>query len=90
LPWGSSIFAKVNAINIVGSSNYSTPGNGAIILIQPDAPLNLTYNKSISGSTQIALLWSDGLMNGGSNVIDYRIWYMSGSSNFEIVSSGIL
>jgi hypothetical protein len=61
LPWGSSVFVKVNAINIVGTSNYSTAGNGAIILTQPDSPLNLAYNKSISGSTQIALYWTDGL-----------------------------
>jgi hypothetical protein len=28
LPWGSHIWAKVLAINIVGESEYSSPGNG--------------------------------------------------------------
>jgi hypothetical protein len=41
LPWGSQVFAKVRAINIIGPSEYSQQGNGAIILTNPDAPWNL-------------------------------------------------
>jgi hypothetical protein len=39
LPYGSGIYAKVSAINIVGSSTYSLEGNGAIILTKPDSPI---------------------------------------------------
>lgn len=42
LPWGSHIYGKVLATNLVGSSAYSTVGNGAIILTTPDPPINLT------------------------------------------------
>jgi hypothetical protein len=31
LQWGASIYAKVKATNIVGTSDYSTPGNGGVI-----------------------------------------------------------
>jgi hypothetical protein len=41
LPWGSSIKVRVSAKNIVGSSPFSSTGNGAIILTFPDAPLSL-------------------------------------------------
>lgn len=41
LPWGSSIYANVQSINIIGESGTSAGGNGAIIVITPDAPINL-------------------------------------------------
>jgi hypothetical protein len=39
LTWGSSIYAKVIAINRIGNSLISPEGNGAIILTYPDSPL---------------------------------------------------
>jgi hypothetical protein len=44
LPWGSSIFAKVIAVNLYGDSLISLEGNGAIITTNPDAPINLLEN----------------------------------------------
>jgi hypothetical protein len=41
LVWGSSVFAKIIAGNVVGSSEASPIGNGAVILTVPDAPTNL-------------------------------------------------
>jgi hypothetical protein len=38
---GDSIFAKVVAINYYGESLESDSGNGAIIYLVPDAPINL-------------------------------------------------
>jgi len=32
LPWGASIYVKVSAINVIGSSAYSDLGNGAMIV----------------------------------------------------------
>lgn len=29
LPWGSSVYAKIKATNVVGDSSWSYPGNGA-------------------------------------------------------------
>lgn len=48
LPYGSSVYAKVKAINVVGSSEYSTVGNGAVIIEVPDAPINLSNNEVVS------------------------------------------
>lgn len=39
--WGSSISAVVVAYNQYGNSLTSFLGNGAVILTNPDAPLNL-------------------------------------------------
>jgi hypothetical protein len=41
LVWGSSVYAKVIAGNVVGSSQASSIGNGAVILTVPDSPINL-------------------------------------------------
>ncbi len=71
LPWGSSVFANVLATNIIGSSGASPGGNGAIILITPDSPRNLTNVPSITTATQIGLTWATGSANGGTPVIDY-------------------
>jgi hypothetical protein len=38
LPWGTSVYVKVTAINIMGSSLASSAGNGAVMVREPDAP----------------------------------------------------
>jgi hypothetical protein len=47
-PWGASIYAKVSATNLVGSSDYSSLENGAIILTIPDAPINLADDTLVT------------------------------------------
>lgn len=39
-----SVFAKVIAKNVMGTSQVSSPGNGAILKlsVEPDPPINLT------------------------------------------------
>lgn len=41
IPWGSSIYARVKAFNVIGESQWSEPGNDAVILSVPSAPTNL-------------------------------------------------
>ena len=50
LPWGASIFATVLAKNIVGSSNASISGNGAIITTNPNPPTSLSNNAALTSS----------------------------------------
>jgi hypothetical protein len=50
LTWGSSIFAKVIAKNLIGNSVESLSGNGAIILTYPDVPINLANVPSVTKS----------------------------------------
>jgi hypothetical protein len=50
LAWGSSIYAKLTAINILGPSQVSSAGNGAKIMRIPDAPLNLQNIYGLSSA----------------------------------------
>lgn len=72
LPWGASVWAKVVAINIKGSSE-STKGNGAVIVTKPDAPVDLTEETSLRTATSLGLTWNAGADDGGTPVLDYRI-----------------
>ncbi len=58
----------------------------------PDAPLSIASNAALTTSTTIALTWTDGLSNGGTNIIDYRIYYdlATGGTSFVILASGVL
>jgi hypothetical protein len=75
LPWGSSIYVKVAATNIMGVSVTSQAGNGAMITRVPDAPVNLVVDSSISNAVNIGILWDNGVESGGLPVLDYRVWY---------------
>lgn len=59
------------AKNAVGVSLISSVGNGAILLREPDAPLNLSNDALITTAAQIGLTWEDGVEDGGTSVIDY-------------------
>jgi hypothetical protein len=71
--WGSSIYVKVSATNVKGTSPTSISGNGAVIKQVPDAPLDLQNVSELTSGTTIGLTWSDGVSNGGSVVLDYQI-----------------
>ena len=68
----------------------SDPGNGGVILTIPDSPINVANVPSSTTATQIGLVWADGLENGGSDIIDYRVQYDQGTSNFINLESNIL
>ena len=51
IAYGSSIYATVQAFNVIGSSGTSAEGNGATILISADAPINLANVPSITSAT---------------------------------------
>lgn len=57
LEFGSSVWAKVRATNLVGDSSYSAVGNGGILLTTPGPPLSLSDNVAVSDKTQIGLTW---------------------------------
>lgn len=51
LVWGSSIYAKITAVNVKGTSTESLAGNGAIITTVPNAPENLANNTTLTNAT---------------------------------------
>lgn len=91
LDWGDSIIIKVSAINNYGSSLLSDEGNGAIILTNPDAPVNLAEDYSTKTEESIGLNWVDGTNNGGANILDYRVSFDQGlgTDTFIVLESGI-
>lgn len=90
LDWGDSIWAKIVATNLVGNSEESDEGNGAVILTNPDAPVSLANDNTSTSASQITLTWSDGASNGGAPIIDYRVLYANeGSGSFVVLASGV-
>ena len=88
--WGVEIYAIVSATNILGESDYSVPGNGAVMLTVPDAPENLANVPSETNGSQIGLTWVDGPMSGGADVLDYTLnWDRAESGIWEVYDSGI-
>lgn len=53
--WGQSIYAQVAAINVIGTSEFSDAGNGAVILTNPAPPTNLANIAAITRATQVGL-----------------------------------
>ena len=58
LTWGQSVYAVVIAANKYGNSAQSLPGNGAVLVTSPDAPLNLKENTSYRSLTSLGINWS--------------------------------
>jgi len=48
LTWGTQIWAKVSATNVIGTSAFSVAGTGAYLLTSPDAPVNVSNVPSIT------------------------------------------
>lgn len=74
---------------MIGNSIISQMGNGAIILTYPDSPLQLSNVASITRSSQIGLIWTEGDQNGGAPVIDYTINYGESIGSFNQIIAGI-
>jgi len=89
LPWGSGVYAKVVAYNLYGDSLESAVGNGAIILTNPDAPVNLAETIASRSATSITLSWELGTANGGAPVLDYRLSTDQSTETWIILASGI-
>jgi hypothetical protein len=70
---GDSVWAKVTATNSYGTSEESQVGNGDVVVLVPDSPLNLRDDEPVTTAFVIGLLWEDGLNDGGKSVIDYTV-----------------
>ena len=89
LAWGASVHATVLATNVVGSSAASTGGNGAVITTNPDPPTSLANNAAITSASVIALTWTAPTVVGGTAVVDYRVSWDQGTSNYVILAQGV-
>jgi hypothetical protein len=56
----------------------------------PDAPINLANVPGITDSNSIGLTWSAPVFDGGSALIDYRIWFDDATgATFTELASGL-
>ena len=90
LEWGSSVYAKVGAKNIYGSSLESSAGNGAIITTTPDAPISLTENTSLRSKSTLGLSWSKADFIGGAEIIDYRISISQSGGAYSVLATNVV
>jgi hypothetical protein len=87
---GNSVMARIIAENYYGDSPYSTSGNGAIMIIVPDAPILLENNLLVTNRSTISFNWFDGYSTGGSPVIDYRVSYDQATGIWAVLSENVL
>jgi hypothetical protein len=90
LAWGSSVYARVLAINLYGTSAPSASANGAVIITYPDAPTIPVEIYSDRSASTLGIMWTAGLANGGSPVIDYEISAAILPAAFVVLSSNNL
>lgn len=82
---GYSIYAYVISTNAYGSSEPSEFGNGGVIVLVPDAPINLADNIAVTSRSVIEFTWSTGASNGGTTILDYTILYDESVGNVGTV-----
>jgi hypothetical protein len=79
----------VIAINLYGYSDESLVGNGAIILTNPDAPINLAETISARTPTTITFSWENGAADGGAPVLDYLLTYDQSEDDYVVLASNV-
>lgn len=71
---GDHIYAKIVAINSYGNSLPSAPGDGAAVVMLPDAPIGLANNPALTNANQIGITWQTGFSDGGVPILGYLVW----------------
>lgn len=87
LDWGERIWSKIVATNVKGDSEESDPGTGAVIISNPDPPVNLVENYSQRSASTLGFTWEDGELDRGAEVTSYRVHYSINSGPFYILAS---
>lgn len=59
------------------------------MIVVPDAPVGLTNNFAVTNKQVIQFTWSNGISNGGSPVIDYRVSFDQATNTWVTLQSGI-
>lgn len=90
LSLGDEVFVHVIAVNLYGESIASDDGNGAIIALVPDAPVNLANDLTTTSATVIKITWEEGASHNGASVIDYRISYDQSIGVFIELDNGVV
>lgn len=84
-----SVYAKVKANNVKGSSFDSLAGNGAHIIRVPDPPINLVEVYAQRTKSTLGITWQAPTYDGESPVIDYRVNIAVQGQPSTIVATGM-
>lgn len=69
----------------------SDPTFAGLIQLVPDAPIDLTNDAATTDATVIRFTWSDGPSDGGSQILDYYVYYNQGADvNSEVLLASAL
>jgi hypothetical protein len=92
LAWGEDLYARVEAVNIYGTSLFSASSLPAIIMRVPAPPTNLRERTAFRSFTTLSFDWDNGVSNYGSPIIDYTVSVAVGpdSTDFQVLSSIVL
>jgi hypothetical protein len=71
---GKSFYFKVSAVNSIGEGELSFPYL-VVAATVPDAPTQLTRNNQLTSRSVLSLTWSNGVSDGGSEIIDYKVQF---------------
>lgn len=75
LGFEDTIYFRLSATNIFGTSIVSNQGNGAIMAVEPAAPTNLLKDTELSTRDAIVFSWTPPTFEGGRVVQEYKINY---------------
>jgi hypothetical protein len=59
------------------------------LITVPDAPVNLTDLPDVTSDSQVGFSWEDGASNGGTEIIDWRVFKSDDNVNFSVVVLGL-
>jgi hypothetical protein len=90
IAYNTGIYCQIIATNAYGDSPNSSSGNGAIMILVPNAPIDLLKTAAGSSQSVISFTWTPASFDGGSPVIDYQVSWDQGTGSFVILQSGVL
>jgi hypothetical protein len=90
LEYSDGIYARIIATNFYGDSLQSNSGNGALMVLVPDAPTNLLKNTAGSSKSVISFTWDPPVFDGGETIIDYRVSYNQATGVYVNLLSGVM
>jgi hypothetical protein len=55
------------------------------VKLVPDAPINLVNDPTVTTDLRIRFTWTEGLSNGGDEVLDFSVYYDQGTGSGDFV-----
>ena len=79
----------MTAINLIGDSDVSNVGGGAILPSTPGAPTNLVKNNSQITIDQVSFTWSAPEDDGGASILSYSVEMYDATAGKFVVDANV-